>query len=56
MVPQQKFQKPGKSPFMNMMLVPVYADAGGDLADWSGESIGSWRRTAAAGARAALTI
>jgi Cu(I)/Ag(I) efflux system membrane fusion protein len=26
MVPQQKFDKPGKSPFMNMDLVPVYAD------------------------------
>lgn len=28
MVPQQKFDKPGKSPFMDMMLVPVYADDG----------------------------
>jgi hypothetical protein len=27
MYPQQKFDKPGKSPFMNMDLVPVYADA-----------------------------
>lgn len=26
MYPQQKFDKPGKSPFMNMDLVPVYAD------------------------------
>ena len=26
MVPQQKFDKPGKSPFMDMMLVPKYAD------------------------------
>lgn len=26
MVPGQKFAKPGKSPFMNMALVPVYAD------------------------------
>jgi Cu(I)/Ag(I) efflux system membrane fusion protein len=25
MVPQQKFDKPGKSPFMDMQLVPVYA-------------------------------
>jgi membrane fusion protein, copper/silver efflux system len=32
MVPGQKFDKPGKSPFMDMQLVPVYADAG------SGES------------------
>lgn len=32
MVPQQKFDKPGKSPFMDMQLVPVYADddAGAD--------------------------
>ncbi len=27
MVPGQKFDKPGKSPFMDMELVPVYADA-----------------------------
>ena len=27
MFPQQKFDKPGKSPFMDMQLVPVYADA-----------------------------
>src|SRR5689334_8657 len=25
MVPAQKFDRPGKSPFMDMMLVPVYA-------------------------------
>lgn len=33
MVPGQKFDKPGKSPFMDMQLVPVYADegAGGDV-------------------------
>ena len=30
MVPAQKFDKPGKSPFMDMQLVPVYADAGTD--------------------------
>ena len=29
MVPGHKFDKPGKSPFMDMQLVPVYADAGG---------------------------
>jgi Cu(I)/Ag(I) efflux system membrane fusion protein len=29
MVPQQKFDKPGKSPFMDMQLVPKYADEGG---------------------------
>jgi Cu(I)/Ag(I) efflux system membrane fusion protein len=28
MVPGQKFDKPGKSPFMDMELVPVYADEG----------------------------
>src|SRR4030066_301502 len=30
MVPGQKFDKPGKSPFMDMQLVPKYADEGGD--------------------------
>ncbi|QWV15777.1 efflux RND transporter periplasmic adaptor subunit [Stutzerimonas zhaodongensis] len=30
MVPQQKFDKPGKSPFMDMELVPRYADEGSD--------------------------
>ncbi len=30
MVPAQKFDKPGKSPFMDMQLVPVYADGDGD--------------------------
>jgi membrane fusion protein, copper/silver efflux system len=30
MVPAQKFDHPGKSPFMDMMLVPVYADGAGD--------------------------
>jgi Cu(I)/Ag(I) efflux system membrane fusion protein len=29
MVPGQKFDKPGKSPFMDMDLVPVYADQNG---------------------------
>ncbi|MBN3816171.1 efflux RND transporter periplasmic adaptor subunit [Paraburkholderia sp. Se-20369] len=29
MVPNQHFDKPGKSPFMNMLLQPVYADEGG---------------------------
>jgi Cu(I)/Ag(I) efflux system membrane fusion protein len=28
MVPGQKFDRPGKSPFMDMQLVPVYADSG----------------------------
>jgi Cu(I)/Ag(I) efflux system membrane fusion protein len=30
MVPGQRFDKPGKSPFMDMELVPVYADEGAD--------------------------
>lgn len=30
MVPGPRFEKPGKSPFMDMQLVPVYAEAGGD--------------------------
>lgn len=32
MVPQQHFDKPGKSPFMDMELVPKYADEGGETA------------------------
>jgi len=30
MVPNAKFDKPGKSPFMDMQLVPVYADTGAE--------------------------
>ena len=30
MYPQQRFDKPGKSPFMDMQLEPVYADGEGD--------------------------
>ena len=30
MFPQQKFDKPGKSPFMDMQLVPVYGGGGAD--------------------------
>ncbi len=30
MVPGNKFEQPGRSPFMDMMLVPVYADGGSD--------------------------
>ena len=33
MFPQQKFDKPGKSPFMDMELEPKCADGGG-AADW----------------------
>ncbi len=35
MVPAQRFDKPGKSPFMDMELVPKYADEGGDAASVS---------------------
>ena len=38
MVPGQRFDKPGKSPFMDMQLVPVYADGGPGA---SGVTIGS---------------
>jgi Cu(I)/Ag(I) efflux system membrane fusion protein len=30
MVPQRHFDRPGKSPYMDMQLVPVYADGDGD--------------------------
>jgi len=30
MVPASRFDKPGKSPFMDMMMSPVYADGGSD--------------------------
>ncbi|MEO6032108.1 MAG: efflux RND transporter periplasmic adaptor subunit, partial [Burkholderiaceae bacterium] len=29
-VPGQRFDRPGKSPFMDMMLVPVYAEGGAE--------------------------
>ena len=32
MAPGQRFDQPGKSPFMNMELVPVYADEGDNKA------------------------
>ena len=38
MVPGQRFDKPGKSPFMDMQLVPVYADGASGA---SGVTIGS---------------
>ena len=39
MVPGPKFDKPGKSPFMDMQLVPVYADSGAGGKDASGVTI-----------------
>jgi Cu(I)/Ag(I) efflux system membrane fusion protein len=38
MVPTQKFDKPGKSPFMDMQLVPRYADEGGSAAAAAADS------------------
>jgi membrane fusion protein, copper/silver efflux system len=39
MVPQQHFDKPGKSPFMDMQLVPKYSDGGGGSATAPPDSI-----------------
>jgi membrane fusion protein, copper/silver efflux system len=39
MFPNQKFDKPGKSPFMDMQLVPKYADGGGGTGGAPGVSI-----------------
>ncbi|SFB13599.1 membrane fusion protein, Cu(I)/Ag(I) efflux system [Collimonas sp. OK607] len=41
MVPAQKFDKPGKSPFMDMELVPVYATDADDAGDDSKVNISS---------------
>lgn len=38
MVPGQRFDKPGKSPFMDMQLVPVYAEDSGDSGNVSIDS------------------
>ncbi|TAK78027.1 MAG: efflux RND transporter periplasmic adaptor subunit [Aquabacterium sp.] len=48
MVPQQRFDKPGKSPFMDMQLVPKYADeaAGGSIAVDTGLAQALGMRTA----------
>ena len=48
MVPGQRFDKPGKSPFMDMQLVPVYADPATDTATAGAADAGT--RTAADGA------
>lgn len=39
MVPGNKFDKPAKSPFMDMMLVPVYADGGSASSDGSSVTV-----------------
>ena len=41
MVPTQRFDKPGKSPFMDMQLVPRYADEGDAQAGAPGVSVSS---------------
>ena len=41
MVPGNKFDKPAKSPFMDMMLVPVYADGSGEGSDGSQVTVSS---------------
>ena len=43
MYPQQKFDEPGKSPFMDMDLVPRYADEGGDGASMTATAIAKAR-------------
>lgn len=40
MAPGQKFDKPGKSPFMDMQLEPKYADEGGGEANKDSEAAG----------------
>ena len=52
MVPGQKFDKPGKSPFMDMQLVPVYAGDAGD----EGKIIISSRVQQNLGMRTALVV
>jgi len=39
MVPGQRFDKPGKSPFMDMQLVPVYADEDANAGGGSGGGV-----------------
>lgn len=39
MVPRERFDKPGKSPFMDMMLVPKYADETAESGDAGGVRI-----------------
>ena len=39
MVPGPRFEKPGKSPFMDMQLVPMYADSGAGAAGGGGVSV-----------------
>jgi Cu(I)/Ag(I) efflux system membrane fusion protein len=41
MVPGQRFDKPGKSPFMDMQLVPVYAEGGSEASGGNGVVVDS---------------
>ncbi len=54
MTPGVKFDKPGKSPFMDMMLVPVYAD--GDTAGDQGQVTVSARIQQNLGVRTAAVV
>ena len=53
MVPTQRFDKPGKSPFMDMQLVPRYADEGDVAAGQSGTLAVSTQAKQALGLRLA---
>ena len=56
MTPGVKFDKPGKSPFMDMMLVPVYADGDGSTeGDQSGVAV-SARTQQSLGVRTAVVV
>jgi Cu(I)/Ag(I) efflux system membrane fusion protein len=44
MVPGKRFDKPGKSPFMDMQLVPVYADDAADNGDKGGIAVSQGMR------------
>ena len=54
MVPGNKFDKPAKSPFMDMMLVPVYADSDADSDGAGGKVTVSPRIQQNLGVRTAL--
>jgi Cu(I)/Ag(I) efflux system membrane fusion protein len=41
MVPGPRFDKPGKSPFMDMQLVPMYGDSDAGAASGGGVNIGA---------------
>ena len=53
MVPDQHFDKPGKSPFMDMQLVPKYADEASGTGNMKGQAHPAHRTHHATAARAA---